>query len=63
MHARTGPTYKKNKIHDLRINRKKQHLLLDIIILSILTILCRAESYVKPRKTYALYYYSITNQV
>jgi predicted transposase YbfD/YdcC len=33
------------KLHDPRINRKKRHLLLDIIILSILAVLCGAESY------------------
>ena len=33
------------RLDDPRINRKKQHLLLDIIILSILAVLCRAESY------------------
>jgi predicted transposase YbfD/YdcC len=33
------------KLHDPRINRKKKHLLLDIIILSILAVLCGAESY------------------
>jgi len=32
-------------LHDPRINRKKKHLLLDIIILSILAVLCGAESY------------------
>jgi predicted transposase YbfD/YdcC len=34
-----------SKLHDPRINRKKQHLLLDIIILSVLAVLCGAESY------------------
>lgn len=34
-----------SKLHDPRINRKKKHLLLDIIILSILAVLCGAESY------------------
>ena len=34
-----------SKLHDPRINRKKRHLLLDIIILSILAVLCGAESY------------------
>ena len=33
------------QLHDPRINRKKKHLLLDIIILSILAVLCGAESY------------------
>jgi predicted transposase YbfD/YdcC len=32
-------------LHDPRLNRKKKHLLLDIIILSILAVLCGAESY------------------
>jgi len=33
------------QLYDPRINRKKKHLLLDIIILSILAVLCGAESY------------------
>jgi hypothetical protein len=33
------------KLHDPRINRRKRHKLLDIIILSILAVLCGAESY------------------
>ena len=33
------------QLHDPRINSKKKHLLLDIIILSILAVLCGAESY------------------
>lgn len=33
------------KLHDPRINRRKKHLLLDIIILSIPAVLCGAESY------------------
>ena len=33
------------KLHDPRLNRKKRHLLLDTIILSILAVLCGAESY------------------
>jgi hypothetical protein len=33
------------QLHDPRLNRKKTHLLLDIIILSILAILYGAESY------------------
>ena len=32
-------------LHDPRINRKKQHNLLDIIILSILAVLCSANGY------------------
>ena len=32
-------------LHDPRINRCKQHALLDIIILSVLAVLCGAESY------------------
>jgi hypothetical protein len=34
-----------NKLHDPRINRRKQHQLLDIIILSVLAVLCGAESW------------------
>jgi predicted transposase YbfD/YdcC len=33
------------RLHDPRIKRKKKHLLLDIVILSILAVLCGAESY------------------
>jgi predicted transposase YbfD/YdcC len=33
------------KLHDPRMNRRKQHKLLDIIILSVLAVLCGAESY------------------
>jgi len=32
-------------LHDPRIERHKKHKLLDIIILSILAVLCGAESY------------------
>jgi len=34
-----------SRLHDPRINRQKKHLLLDILILSILAVLCGAESY------------------
>ena len=33
------------KLHDPRVERRKKHKLLDIIILSILAVLCGAESY------------------
>jgi predicted transposase YbfD/YdcC len=33
------------KLRDPRINRKKQHQLIDIIVLSILAVLCGAESW------------------
>ncbi|OAV66269.1 Transposase [Bacteroidales bacterium Barb4] len=33
------------KLHDPRMDRKKQHTSLDIIILSILAVLCGAKSY------------------
>jgi len=32
-------------LHDPRVNRCKRHALLDIIILSVLAVLCGAESY------------------
>jgi len=34
-----------SKLHDPRINRRKKHKLLDIIVLSILAVLCGAESW------------------
>ena len=33
------------QVRDPRINRKKKHLLIDIIVLSILAVLCGAESW------------------
>ncbi|MDR1153639.1 MAG: transposase family protein, partial [Bacteroidales bacterium] len=33
------------KMHDPRVNRWRKHKLLDIIILSILAVLCGAESW------------------